>query len=169
MAMMISWVAPVNPSHPYLENDRPRRLTPTICAFHLGFSLGTLSGACRFRNGPVSSVSFGICESSLKSLRQSLTAISYLERNCHISLLIDIDVRWGRKPNPAAFEYVEARHLSRREAKPIPRWDVHFGGLEDDRKVSTAPHITFRPQLGGHRQCGLAICTFHLGFSLGNM
>ena len=39
MAMMISWVAPVNPSHPYLENDRLRRLTPTICAFHLGFSL----------------------------------------------------------------------------------------------------------------------------------
>ena len=23
------------------------------------------------------------------------------------------------------------------------------------------------PQLGCHRQCGLAICTFHLGFSLG--
>ena len=42
MAMMISWVAPVNPSHPYLENDRLRRLTPTICAFHLGFSLETL-------------------------------------------------------------------------------------------------------------------------------
>ena len=40
MAMMISWVAPVDPSHPYLENDRLRRLTPTICAFHLGFSLG---------------------------------------------------------------------------------------------------------------------------------
>ena len=30
--------------------------------------------------------------------------------------------------------------------KPIPRWDVHFGGLEDDREDSTAPHITFRPQ-----------------------
>ena len=42
MAMMISWVAPVNPSHPYLENDRLRHLTPTICAFHLGFSLGLL-------------------------------------------------------------------------------------------------------------------------------
>ena len=51
--------------------------------------------------------------------------------------------------------------------KPIPRWDMHFGGLEDDRKYSTAPHITLRPQLGAHRQCGLAICTFHLGFSLG--
>ena len=50
--------------------------------------------------------------------------------------------------------------------KPIPRWDVHFGGLEDARQDSTAPHITFRDQLGGHRQCGLAICTFHLGFSL---
>ena len=44
---------------------------------------------------------------------------------------------------------------------------MHFWGLEDDRKDSTAPHITFKLQLGGHRQCGLAICTFHLGFSLG--
>ena len=35
--------------------------------------------------------------------------------------------------------------------KPIPRWDVHFGEVDDDRKDSTAPHITFRPQLGGHR------------------
>ena len=43
---------------------------------------------------------------------------------------------------------------------------MRFGGLEDDREDSTAPHITFRPQKGGHRQCGLAICTFHLGFSL---
>ena len=44
---------------------------------------------------------------------------------------------------------------------------MHFGGLEDDRKDYTEPHIAFRSQLGGHRQCGLAICTFHLGFSLG--
>ena len=51
--------------------------------------------------------------------------------------------------------------------KPIPRWDAHFGGLEDDRTDSTEPHITFRSQLGCHRQRGLAICTFHLGFSLG--
>ena len=51
--------------------------------------------------------------------------------------------------------------------KPIPRWDVHFWGLEDDREDSTAPHTTFRAQMSGHRQCGLAICTFHLGFSLG--
>ena len=35
--------------------------------------------------------------------------------------------------------------------KPIPRWDVHFGEIDDDRKDSTAPHITFRPQLDGHR------------------
>ena len=35
--------------------------------------------------------------------------------------------------------------------KPIPRRDVHFGEIDDDRKDSTAPHITFRPQLGGHR------------------
>ena len=35
--------------------------------------------------------------------------------------------------------------------KPIPRWDVHFGEIDDDRKDSTAPYITYRPQLGGHR------------------
>ena len=35
--------------------------------------------------------------------------------------------------------------------KPMPRWDVHFGEIDDDRKDSTAPHITFGPQLGGHR------------------
>ena len=40
MAMMISWVMPVNPSHPYLENDPAPSFAPTICAFHLGFSLG---------------------------------------------------------------------------------------------------------------------------------
>ena len=39
MAMMISWVMPVNPSHPYLENDPAPSFAPTICAFHLGFSL----------------------------------------------------------------------------------------------------------------------------------
>ena len=37
---MISWVMPVNPSHPYLENDPAPSFAPTICAFHLGFSLG---------------------------------------------------------------------------------------------------------------------------------
>ena len=50
--------------------------------------------------------------------------------------------------------------------KLMPRWDLHFGGPDDDRKNATAPHITFRPRLGGYRQCGLVICTFHLGFSL---
>ena len=44
MAMMISWVMPVNPSHPYLENDPAPSFAPTICAFHLGFSLGVLDG-----------------------------------------------------------------------------------------------------------------------------
>ena len=39
MAMMTSWVMPVNPSHPYLENDPAPSFAPTICAFHLGFSL----------------------------------------------------------------------------------------------------------------------------------
>ena len=52
--------------------------------------------------------------------------------------------------------------------KLIPRWDVHFEGLEGYRRDSTEPHITHSPQLGDHRYCGLAICTFHLGFSLGN-
>ena len=46
---------------------------------------------------------------------------------------------------------------------------MHFWGLGDNRKDSTTPHITFKLQLGGHRQCGLAICTFHLGFSLGEL
>ena len=35
MAMMISWVAPVNPSHPYLENDPAPSFDRNICAFHL--------------------------------------------------------------------------------------------------------------------------------------
>ena len=39
MAMMTSWGMPVNPSHPYLENDPAPSFAPTICAFHLGFSL----------------------------------------------------------------------------------------------------------------------------------
>ena len=30
----------LNPSHPYLENDPAPSFAPTICAFHLGFSLG---------------------------------------------------------------------------------------------------------------------------------
>ena len=42
MAMMISWVAPVNPSHPYLENYPAPSCYPTICAFHLGFSLAAM-------------------------------------------------------------------------------------------------------------------------------
>ena len=42
MAMMISWVMPVNPSHPYLENDPAPSFAPTICVFHLGFSLVSL-------------------------------------------------------------------------------------------------------------------------------
>ena len=44
---------------------------------------------------------------------------------------------------------------------------MHFRGPEDDRDDYTASRITFRPQAGGHRQSRLAICTFHLGFSLG--
>ena len=47
MAMMISWVMPVNPSHPYLENDPAPSFAPTICAFHLGFSLVPATGLTR--------------------------------------------------------------------------------------------------------------------------
>ena len=36
----------------------------------------------------------------------------------------------------------------RQKAKPKPRWDVHLGGLEDELKDSTAPHITFMPNWG---------------------
>ena len=35
--------------------------------------------------------------------------------------------------------------------KPIPRWNVHFRGPEDDRKDSTGPRITLGTQMGGHR------------------
>ena len=47
MAMMISWVAPVNPSHPYLENDPAPSFDRNICAFHLGFSLVKLEAYLR--------------------------------------------------------------------------------------------------------------------------
>ena len=39
-------------------------------------------------------------------------------------------------------------HMRKPNTKPIPRWDVDFGGLQNDLKDSTAPHITFTPQLG---------------------
>ena len=39
--------------------------------------------------------------------------------------------------------------LAEQEAKPIPRWDVHFREIDDDRKHSTAPHITFSPNWVG--------------------
>ena len=41
MAMIISRVARVNPSHPYLENAPASSFAPNFCAFHLGFSLVT--------------------------------------------------------------------------------------------------------------------------------
>ena len=46
--------------------------------------------------------------------------------------------------------------------EPIPGWDVHFEGLEDYRKDSTAPLTTHGSQLGGHRQCGLPYVHFTL-------
>ena len=52
-------------------------------------------------------------------------------------------------------------------AKPIPRWDVHFGISKMTERTPRHLLITFELQLGGHRRCGLGICTFHLGFSLG--
>ena len=54
MAMMISWVARVNPYHPYLENDPAPSFDPTICAFHLGFGLvisRKISGGTRSEAG----------------------------------------------------------------------------------------------------------------------
>ena len=51
-------------------------------------------------------------------------------------------------------------------ATPIPRWDVHFRGLDEDRKDSSVPHITFGHHPGQRQRCCLVICTFHLGFSL---
>ena len=49
-----------------------------------------------------------------------------------------------------AFLYLEVVALAF-IPKPIPRWDVHFGEIDDAPKDSMAPHITFRPQPGGHR------------------
>ena len=72
-------------------------------------------------------------------------------------------------PKRWPWETLFSRALARLRAIPLPRWDVHFGCLEDDREDSTVPHITFGPQMGGHRQCGLAICTLHLGFGLGGI
>ena len=37
--MKIGLVPSVKPSYPSLKNDPARRLTSTICAFHLGFGL----------------------------------------------------------------------------------------------------------------------------------
>ena len=48
----------------------------------------------------------------------------------------------GRKP------FALSLSKGGRKTKPIPRWDVHFGGLEDDLKDSTALHLTFTSQLG---------------------
>ena len=81
-------------------------------------------------------------------------------------LYMDIPARGSQFGTPKPLRNRISR--SRSSSKPIPRWDVHFWGLEDDRKDSTEPRITFGPQMGGDRQCGLAICTFHLGFSLGS-
>ncbi len=50
--------------------------------------------------------------------------------------------------------------------EPIPRWDVHFGIL---KMTERAPRLLLSPSgpnWGRPLQCGLAICTSHLGFSL---
>ena len=59
--MMISWVMPVNPSHPYLDNDPAPSFAPTICAFHLGFSLegGEAESALRVAGLPQAEVDRG--------------------------------------------------------------------------------------------------------------
>ena len=40
------------------------------------------------------------------------------------------------------------------------------GVLTMTDRTSKAPHITFGRPLCRHQQCGMAICAFHLGFSL---
>ena len=51
-------------------------------------------------------------------------------------------------PRPQWQPSTERECGGRPRPKPIPRWDVHFGGLEDDLKDSTALHPTFTSQLG---------------------
>ena len=42
---------------------------------------------------------------------------------------------------------------------------MHFGILKTTERLhGSSYHL--QPQLGRHRQCSQAICTFHLGFSL---
>ena len=55
-----------------------------------------------------------------------------------------------RLPNTGRHSSIRRHRLaaSDHHPKPIPRWDVHCGGLEDDLKDSTAPHITFNPNRG---------------------
>ena len=87
------------------------------------------------------------------------------------NLALQWDSAQGPGDSPGLFRFTDAEGVlplkeGAQQTKPIPRWDVHFGGPDEDRKNATAPHITFRPRLGGYRQCGLAICRFHLGLSL---
>ena len=58
---------------------------------------------------------------------------------------------WHTSPGMAKLRPHLGSHEEGKFTKPIPSWDVHFGELDDDRKDSMAPNITFRPRLGGHR------------------
>ena len=50
--------------------------------------------------------------------------------------------------------------------KPIPRWNVHFGILKMTERAPRLLISPLAPNWGRPLQCGLEICTSHLGFSL---
>ena len=54
----------------------------------------------------------------------------------------------------------------RAHPKPIPRWDVHFGVLKMTERTPQPLVSPLGPNWVGTDSAGLAICTFHLGFSL---
>ena len=59
------------------------------------------------------------------------------------------------------------------ETGPHPHLNQYQGGICISGVLKTTERtlqhliLLLGPNLGAHRQCGLAICTFHLGFSLG--
>ena len=84
MAMMISWVMPVHPSHPYLENDPAPSFAPTICAFHLGFSLVPVHAAMYpdQRDGS---------NGSPRDWYESRFAVQFESQDGHVSIATDVD------------------------------------------------------------------------------
>ena len=60
----------------------------------------------------------------------------------------------------------ELRRSGREHPKPIPRWNVHFGILKMTERAPRLLISPLAPNCGRPLQCGLEICTSHLGFSL---